>query len=302
MFRKPNCASIRRQRAWFVIVSLSALLALVAIPSGSVVWATPQQSPWRQTIPTLTPTPIPSWVWIGQAGANPLDYAPSGMPDFDQRQSEWRDPAPAGVWTHCGSVAVANVLWWLDSRSEPGSTPPPQVSDGCELVPSFGDWDDHDAQNVVPLVNDLATRLGTNQTGGARGTDVDMMLPALQTYLAEKSLQNAYKVTLTASPSFDQLLSWVQSGKGVVLLLGFWEWQGDRWVYLGAHYVAVAGIEPVNRYLALSDPFRDAWEAREAVLGRSPVSHLYPHDAEMHNDAQYVSHDAYHMLTAEGPG
>jgi len=302
MHRSPRGASARGQRAWLLVISLSALLALVAIPSGSVVWATPQQSPLRQTVPTLTPTPIPSWVWLGRAGASPLDYAPSGMPDLDQKQADWRDPAPAGVWTHCGPLAVANVLWWLDSRFEPGSTPPPQVSDGHSLLSSFGDWDDHDAQNVAPLVNDLAVRLGTRQTGERPGTDIGAMLPALQAYLAEKTVQKAYTVTLTASPSFEQLLSWVQHGKGVVLLLGFWEWQGDRWVYLGAHYVAVAGMEPVNRYLALSDPFRDAWEARQAVLGRSPVHHLYPHEADVHNDAQYVSHDAYHILAAEGPG
>jgi hypothetical protein len=109
-------------------------------------------------------------------------------------------------------------------------------------------------------------------------------------------------VTLNTAPTFDQLYAWVQQADGIVLLLGFWEDQGDRWVYLGGHYVAVAGAEPFNRYVALSDPFRDAWEAGEALLGRSPVQHVHPHDADLHNDAQYVSHDAYPAVTAQGPG
>jgi len=302
MNRSSGRIPIRWQPTIFLTLSLLVLAFLYLLPAASVVWATPQQSRLRQTVPTLTPTPIPSWLWIGRAGDNAVDYAPSGMPDFDQKQADWHDGASPQVWTHCGPVAVVDVLWWLDSWSEPGSSAPPAVHDGHALITSLGDWDDHDVQNVVPVVNDLAARLDTHTSGERPGTDVSSLVPALQTYLEDIGLQDAYTVTMASSPSFGQLFTWVQKGSGVVLLLGFWEWQGDRWIYLGGHYVAVAGAEPVNRYIALSDPFRDAFEAGEAVLGRSPVTHAYPHGVDVHNDAQYVSQDAYRVVATEGPG
>jgi len=294
-------------RCWRV--SFAALLVLVLailyiLPAGSAVWATPQQSPLRQTIPTLTPTPLPSWIWVSQIGGNPVDYAPSGMPDLDQRQNDWRD-AQSTVWTHCGPLAVANALWWLDSISESGGNAPPEISDGYPLLSSFGLWDDHDAQNVIPLVNELANYLDTNgmRTGSTYlGTNIMVLGSALQSYIADQDLADSYVVSTVASPSFEQLLTWVRGGDVVILLLGFWEWQGDRWVYLGGHYVTVAGVEPSNQLVAISDPFRDAFEAGRVVIGRSPESHPYPHTADVHNDVRYVSHDAYSVVSADGPG
>jgi hypothetical protein len=128
------------------------------------------------------------------------------------------------------------------------------------------------------------------------------VLPALQAYLTELGLEDAYTLALIEGPTFEQLHRWVQRDAGVVLLLGFWEDQGDQWAYLGAHYAAVAGVEPLNRFLALSDPFRDGWEAGECVMGESPAPHLYPHGAEVHNNAQYASHDAYRTVLAVGSG
>jgi hypothetical protein len=190
----------------------------------------------------------------------------------------------------------------MDSRSEPGSTAPPEISDGHDLVSSYGAWDDHDPQNVASLVEDLANRLGTQVSGEQLGTDISGVVPALEAYLTEKDLQDTYRVTLATSPSFDQLTTWVRDGSGAAVLLGFWEWQGDRWIYLGGHYVAIAGVEPANRLVAVSDPFRDAFEAGGVALGRSPVTHPYPHDTDVHNDAQFVSQDAYPLLPTEGPG
>ena len=176
------------------------------------------------------------------------------------------------------------------------------MADGYELVSSYGTWDDHDAQNVPALVDDLAARLGTQRDGAAPGTDITAVVPALQEYIAECNLDDVHLTSLVAAPSFARIQTWVQQGDGVVLLLGFWEWQGDAWVYLGGHYVTVAGEEPLNRYLALSDPYRDAWEAREAVLGRSPLRHDYPHDSDVHNDSALVSQDAFRVIPASGPG
>jgi len=288
----------------FFALLVFGLLATYMLPTDSV-WATPNQSPLRQTVPTLTPTPVPSWIWIGQAGGEPVDYAPSGVPDFDQKQGDWSAPGQPELWTHCGPAAVADALWWLDSSYEPGSTAPPTVQDGHGLVISLDGWDDHDAQNTVPLVNELAHRLDTNgvRTGGDHlGTDVSLMAPSLEAYLADQGVQDDYGVLTVASPSFDQLMAWVRRGDGIVLQLGFWEDQGDRWVYYGSHYAAVAGAEPKNRLVAISDPFRDAFESGRVWMGRSPMDHPYPHVVDVHNDAQYVSQDVHPAADSAGPG
>ena len=304
MRHSTHSIAARRWRTVFFALLVFGLVATYMLPTDSV-WATPNQSPLRQTVPTLTPTPVPSWIWIGHAGGEPADYAPSGVPDFDQKQRDWSAPGQTELWTHCGPAAVADALWWLDSRYEPGSTEPPAVADGHDLVISLDGWDDHDAQNTVPLVNELAHRLDTNgvRTGGDHlGTDVSLMVPALEAYLADQGVQGDYGVLAVASPSFDQLVAWVRRGDGIVLQLGFWEDQGDRWVYLGSHYAAVAGAEPKNRFVAISDPFRDAFESGRVGLGRSPSPHAYPHAGDMHNDAPYVSQDAYSAVAAQGPG
>jgi hypothetical protein len=227
------------------------------------------------------------------------------MPDFDQRQGEWHAPGQAEAWTHSGPVAAADVLWWLDSRREPGHTPPPVSSDGYPLVSSFGSWDDHAALNVVPLVNDLAQRLDTNgvRTGGQHlGTTPSELVTALQDYLVDKGQQSDYAVALLQSPTLERLLGLAARGDGVVLYLGLWEDQGGgAWVYLGGHYAALAGAEPLNRLLAVSDPLRDAFEAGETPLGRTLNHHLYPHAADVHNEAQYVSQDAYHVVSLAVP-
>ena len=288
----------QRTSVFATLMLICGLLYL--LPVHSVVWATPHQSPLRQTIPTATFTPVPSWSCVVAVG-RAADYALSGMPDFDQRQEDWQDPSGSQMWTHCGPAALADVLWALDSLAEPGNVAPPAVSDGYKLVSSFDGWDDHDAQNVVPLAQEWAARLGTNHT--IVGTTLAAFEPALQSFLLAQGLEDDYEVTLVASPSFEQLESWVTHRDGVVLLLGFWEEQGlDQWVYLGGHYVALDCVEPLNRFVALSDPFRDAWGAGEAVMGFSPVQHPYPHAADIHNDTQYVSHDGYRLVAARGPG
>ena len=70
-----NAAGTRPNRrcAILLVVAMVGLAFVCMLPTGSIVWATPLQSPLRQTIPTLTPTPIPSWIWVGRAGGNPAD-------------------------------------------------------------------------------------------------------------------------------------------------------------------------------------------------------------------------------------
>jgi len=118
------------------------------------------------------------------------DYAPSGVPDFDQKQwgtYMWQDKFHA--WSHCGPVAVANSLWWLDSEFEPHPVVPPTMNDGFPLVQTYGQglWDDHDPLNVPPLVEHLAFLMDTDgrRTGSMHsGTDVNDMQAGLTHYLS----------------------------------------------------------------------------------------------------------------------
>lgn len=117
-----------------------------------------------------------------------IDYAPSGMPDFDQRQwgptYNW---SYGGAWSHCGPVAVANSLWWLDSEFESSPIPPPTINDHFSLVSAFGAWDDHDSRNVVPLVEKLAWFMDTDGrlTGLLhKGTSAADMQAGLTHYLS----------------------------------------------------------------------------------------------------------------------
>jgi hypothetical protein len=120
----------------------------------------PPPPPWNVTArPYESPEPEEPW-YIKSPYP---DYAPSGMPDFDERQwgtYNWTDMW--GQWSHCGPVACANSLWWFDSEYEnyynPGSPPPPTYSDSFPLVQSYGGppWDDHDPLNLPYLVEHLA--------------------------------------------------------------------------------------------------------------------------------------------------
>jgi len=146
----------------------------------------PTPPPWNVTAEPYTP-PDP-WYWKPTY----RDYVPSGMPDFDQRQSGaylWKDLG--GAWSHCGPVAVANSLWWLDSEFEPNAIPPPAISDGYPLVRAYGAWDDHGVQNLPPLVEHLAFLMDTDgrRTGlpglpNGEGTRVNDMQAGLTHYLS----------------------------------------------------------------------------------------------------------------------
>jgi len=116
------------------------------------------------------------------------DYAPSGMPDFDQRQGGTYLWQYMGAWSHCGPVAVANSLWWLDSEFEDSNTPPPTSVDHCHLVKSyFVGLDDHDPANVQALIEHLAYLMDTD---GLRthmpklGTNVNDMQAGITQYLS----------------------------------------------------------------------------------------------------------------------
>jgi uncharacterized repeat protein (TIGR01451 family) len=242
------------------------------------------------------------------------DYAPSGMPDFDQKQAPWGILGPSGIIsTHCGPVAMANSLWWFDSKFETlTGTMPPVISDTYRLVTSYnpGVWDDHDPQNVgglgpPGLVDDLATYFGTNQ--GLQGTNVISMFYGTHQYLRDHGLWDDYIVTLVEQPDFAWVAEEVMRSEDVILLLGFYqEDPPGMWNRLGGHYVSVAGVDPNGPMIAFSDPYVD--NAEVTGMGRILDGALFPHTplashpAFIHDDAGNVSHDLYPVVPTNSPG
>jgi hypothetical protein len=238
------------------------------------------------------------------------DYAPSGMPDFDQRQPPWGFPGPGGMqWTHCGPVAVANSLWWFDSKFESSLTPPPVVTDTYRLVTSYsGTVDDHDPANLIPLVDDLANNyFFTNN--GILGTNIISMTLGIDKYLRVHGLWDDYSVTLVEKPSYAWVADEVMRSEDVILLMGFWQQPqaGGPWQRIGGHYVTVAGVAPGQQMIAFSDPIQDAFESGLSagrVLSGTLILHspIPGHPPFVHNDAGNISHDLYATTSTNSPG
>ncbi|GAI12886.1 unnamed protein product, partial [marine sediment metagenome] len=183
--------------------------------------------------------------------------------------------------------------------------------DNYGLVTSYnaGGWDDHNASNVEPLVNDLAWLMDTD---GQRtmmphnGTDVMDMQAGIDQYLNNTGYAADYNETTVLWPEFDWIEEEVERCEDVVLLLGFWQYEemgpGEwYWWRVGGHYVTCAGVNSTGLQLGISDPCFDNAEA--TVQPRVPVPHPYPHNASVHNDTQYVSHDIYNVIQfIPGPG
>ena len=98
-------------------------------------------------------------IWHNKSGYS--NYAPNGMPDFDQKQDNWKNLS-TGRWSFCGPTAVANCFWWFDSKYANQSGTPGDGWDNFPLVRDYNEtpplnpgpkWDDHAFDNV----NDLAT-------------------------------------------------------------------------------------------------------------------------------------------------
>jgi hypothetical protein len=333
----------------------------------------PTPPPWNVTAETF----VPGVPWYMKPPYP--DYAPSGMPDFDQRQlgTYWWNQS--FVWDHCGPVAVANSLWWLDSEFETNTIPPPTVIDSYPLVQTYGQWDDHDPLNVPPLVEHLAYLMDTD---GLRtrivhmGTDVMDMQAGLTHYLSwsgvnplgdvdgngivdafDEAIVTAALGSVPGSPGWDMradvfpvTLGYPPVADNVIdmndltlVLMNMGAPQGDfyehtmfapDWGFIveevtrcqdvvlllvpyyfdptggwyrydeGAHFVTVAGLNATTWEIVFSDPIRDNAEA--GGPGNVPIPHAHTPPPEppyiTHNDAQYVSHDMYHVIVEPCPG
>ncbi|MCK4272938.1 hypothetical protein KAX22_09815 [bacterium] len=235
------------------------------------------------------------------------DYAPSGMPDFDQKQDMWDNPPGSGKWSYCGPVALANCLWWFDSKYQwiinPDSPQPPAVNDDFSFVTAYGPWDDHDTSNVMPLVEDLAWHMDTDgirTEDGSVGTNVFEMEAAIAEWFLETETDTIFYKHTKKAPDFYWIEDEIERCEDVILLLGFWqEYYPGEWYRIGGHYVTCAGVNSERLMLAISDPFYDM--AEQGFPGRVRDGILIPHPHGMHssgihNDAGNISHDYYTVL------
>ena len=233
-----------------------------------------------------------------------VDYAPAGLPDFSQCRAEWSQPGHPPQWTHAGPVALADLLWWLDSRAEVDPQPPERVHDGHGLVtayPVFGPTrDDHAQANLGPLVLDLAVRSRTNADPGSawRGSSWANTEAALRRYVSDRGLAAMYPIGSRLAPDRAWLAEGVSNRAGILLLLGVWESQAQGWRRVGGHYAAVAGID--GSAILLADPLADlaGLGGPGRRLPEDPSQHSCREAPAAHDDAAIVSHDRYALVNA----
>ena len=244
----------------------------------------------------------PGWVFK----TNYTNYAPEGMPDFDQKNTLWE--SAEGNYTHCGPVAVANCLWWMDSKySHPNGTPG-DGSDIHSLVTKHASQsnDDHEEDNVIPLVNTLATYINTTKNG----TEVHDLINGLEEYFVNQSKDKWYNVSYynNETVTFDVIYDKINQSYDVILLLGFWQYTGESWLRLGGHYVTVCGVnnteDPllnISGCIAICDPYLDNAEA--GGMGWISTHDPHPGDATSHFNTSNVSHDYYFVANnSTSPG
>jgi hypothetical protein len=237
------------------------------------------------------------------------NYAPQGLPDFDQRQDNWRCTEGmwrflGGVWCFCGPTSLSDVFWWFDSMHENASGYPGDGIDSYPLVRNFKapgcpnpgpNSDDHDINNVndiltpwnhgrggKELVEQVAWSCNTNlcryQIHGYAGTSAKNIEKGANRWIKQAGLQDHYHVQAIVAPDFATISDAILHNDGVIINLLFYSSKVKTPPHLFCHYVAVAGIDP-NGSIALSDPVQNKM---------NPLP-----DPDDHNDANIVSYDIY---------
>lgn len=240
------------------------------------------------------------------------NYAPRGIPDFDQQQDNWKARQGiwrfiGGLWSFCGPTALANVFWWFDSKHEnPNGYPgdginiyPLVINYNAPGFPAPGPWvDDHNFNNVNDLntswnngkgakefIEKLAWYCNTNfcqrpLIRGFAGTYSEYLEEGAKQWIEDAHLQDYYLVEAVWQPDFFMLNKKLHNNTGIILNLLFYNQKSLFFSTFLGHYVAIAGINQ-NGSIALSDPFQN-----RANPAPNPVEH---------NDANVVSYDLYHV-------
>lgn len=237
------------------------------------------------------------------------NYAPSGLPDFDQKQqSDWglNEKHP---YVFCGPVSLANVLWWFDSKNSDPEGFPGDGNDFYPLVSKYTNFenpisgpnnDDHLFENV----NNVNTSWKQNKESAELieklawycdiswfkipffkipGVDPFQMKLGFKKWLREAGLKNHYKFKLYFRPSFSLVCDHIENNDGVILMMAFYTPESRLLSFTFGHYVAVAGVNREGG-IAISDPFYD----KDTPIPKGE-------DFTYHNNASIVSHDHYNI-------
>ena len=184
------------------------------------------------------------------------NYAPQGLPDFNQQQDRWKkiSPGPNGVidstlagddvlnvaenciapgldcylnstatgddveeWAFCGPVAVANCFWWFDSKYAKPTGTPGDGEDQFALVQNYGAGDDHASANAPLLIEKLARAMNTTGKGT---TYINDMHDAIVDWFDSTGLTDKFTVQTHNRPTFSFIESEIERSQDVILLLG----------------------------------------------------------------------------------
>jgi hypothetical protein len=243
------------------------------------------------------------------------NYAPRGVPDFDQQQDNWKSRQGiwrfiGGLWSFCGPTCLADIFWWFDSKHE---DPLGYPGDGVDLYPLVSDYgapgapnpgplsDDHNFNNVndlqtswkngrgdKELIEKIAWYCNTNFCRcpfirGLAGTDSRFLEKGARQWIKDAGLQDHYKVEGIWKPDFSMINDRLRNNEGVIVNFLFYNQNAVFFPTFLGHYTAVAGINS-NGSIALCDPFQN-------VMNPGP-------DPSAHNDPSVVSYDIYQVSFA----
>ncbi len=288
------------------------ILLFLLVPSCSTINATPHATN------TTTLFMYPSYP----------NYAPSGMPDIDQKQEGWIDPV-YDSWSFCGPTALANILWYLDSIYSNSGLP----GDGQDNFPLVSDFqppntpdpgpytDDHNYNNVNDLVtpwdqprnifgNELVEKLAWEvDTNGCRtklakfGTSARDLYHGCTKWMKNNGLDAFFKVELQQSSlGGEQDVSKTPSVRtGKLLSVGLEFEQFAAQIEAGSYAAILIFI-----YDHQGEYIFGHWITVAGINKtehRIIVSDPYfdrenpTNDPLLHNNVAIVSHDQYHINT-----
>jgi hypothetical protein len=238
------------------------------------------------------------------------NYAPKGMPDFDQRQdNSWRNQKNMAM-SFCGPTALSNVLWYLDSRYSDSSGYP---GDGIDIFPLVQDYnapgnydpgpysDDHNFNNVNDLLttwnpanglfgNEFIEKIawytdndGVRTGGHQTGSSPSGIYEGCVQWIEDVGLNDSIDIIIhdtTREDSFNEIVEHIENDDYVILNLGFYTSSG---ITRGNHWVTVAGISRTLNKIAISDPYYDFTNITT--------------DYTEHNNVAIVSHDIFTINT-----
>jgi hypothetical protein len=229
------------------VISIAVLFVLLLSSAQAL-----QQSTVIKTDTTMENS---GWYWKPSYP----NYAPAELPDFDQKQDQWKkiSAGPNGVidstvagddvmnvdehciapgpdcylnstaagddvveWAFCGPVSVADCLWWFDSKyADPAGTPG-DGQDQFALVQDYGAGDDHAKANAPLLIEKLARAMKTTDKGTTYTSDMQV---AVGDWFNTTGLSDKFTEQTIDRPTFSYVETQIEQSQNVILLLGSYD-------------------------------------------------------------------------------